>query len=226
MPIRRVLHTSDWHLGQSFHGYDRTTEHQAFLDWLLETIVAREIDALLVAGDVFDTANPSNVAQRQWFNLLASVLRRRPGCEVVAIAGNHDSASRLDAPEALTRALGLHVVGSPRDASGALNPARLVVSLGARCSGGVWGHVAAVPFLRGEDLGTLSELAAEGAFVALSRARVDAVMRELDRRAEPGHARIAMAHGVIVGEAQASDSERDVRIRDVKGLPVDLFRST
>ena len=55
----RLLHTSDWHLGQTLHHYERTYEHQCFLDWLPDTLVAEQADALLIAGDVFDTANPS-----------------------------------------------------------------------------------------------------------------------------------------------------------------------
>ena len=59
----RLLHTSDWHLGQTLHNYERGYEHQRFLDWLLDTLVAEHIDVLLVAGDVFDNANPSAASQ-------------------------------------------------------------------------------------------------------------------------------------------------------------------
>ncbi len=223
MNQKRILHTSDWHLGQTFHGFDRTWEHQCFLAWLLETIVAREVDALLVSGDIFDTPNPSSLAQRQWFDFLVAVMRERPGCEVVATAGNHDSAQRLDAPEALTQALGLHIVGSPCDAIGTFDAARLVVPLGKGSEGGVWGHVAAIPFLRGDDLGTLTELHADDGYVQLTRRRHDAIFEELASRAAPGHARFAMAHGVVVGEASASSSEREIRIGNVGGVPVNVF---
>jgi exonuclease SbcD len=229
MPPRRVLHTSDWHLGQSFHDYDRTWEHQMFLDWLVGTVAEQAIDAVLISGDIFDTANPPNSAQRQWADVLVRIRQARPSCEIVAISGNHDSAARLGANDPFTQALGLHVVSAARSADAAFDPSRLVIPLTAD-DGEVWGHVAAIPFLRGDDLGTLTELQAEDAFMRLSRARFGAVFDELNRRATPGTARFAMAHGVIVGATassadapQASVSERDVRIGNVAGLPVDLF---
>jgi exonuclease SbcD len=222
MPIKRLLHTSDWHLGQLFHDHERGWEHQQFLDWLVETVREREIDALLITGDIFDTANPPISAQRQWFDLLGRLRRARPACSVVAIAGNHDSGHRLDASDALVRALDLHVIGSPRDAEGRFDPERLVVPLGSDAHGGVWGYAAAMPFLRADDLGTLTQLQEDDAFVTLSRARFDAVFAALARRAGPGHARLALAHGVITGSTP-SESERDVRIGNVGGLPVDVF---
>jgi Icc-related predicted phosphoesterase len=63
----RLLHTSDWHLGQTLHNFDRIHEHQRFLDWLLETIAAEQVDALLIAGDIFDNSNPSAASQRQLY---------------------------------------------------------------------------------------------------------------------------------------------------------------
>ncbi len=223
MTKRRVLHTSDWHLGQSFHGFDRTWEHQEFLDWLVTTIVAQEIDAVLVSGDIFDTVNAPNVAQRQWFDFLGRVFRERPGCDVVAIAGNHDSASRLDASGALTSAIGFHVVGSPRSAEGAFDAGRLVVPLGTQ-GGGVWGHVAALPFFRGDDLGTLTELHGEGAYLERVRRRHGEVFAALDAVRAPGLARLGMFHGVLDGETERSDrSERDVRVGNVEGIPESFF---
>lgn len=223
MTRRKILHTSDWHLGQTFHGHERTWEHERFLAWLLETVVAQEIDALLVAGDVFDTANPSAVAERQWFTFLAELLRVRPGCDVVAIAGNHDSAARLDASTALTRALGIHVVGAARTSQRTFDPGRLVVPLGGRSGIEPWGHVAAIPFLRSDDLGSLAELAVEGAVERLARARHAAVFDELERRARPSTARIAMGHGVLLGSQRSRESEREVLIGNVEALPVDVF---
>src|SRR5262245_37538432 len=67
----RLIHTADWHLGQSFYSHDRAFEHQRFLDWLLETLVAERADVLLVAGDVFDNANPSAESQRQLYRFLS-----------------------------------------------------------------------------------------------------------------------------------------------------------
>ena len=79
----RFIHTADWHLGQSFHGYDRDYEHGRFFDWLLATIVERNPDALIVAGDVFDTVNPAASAQRRFYDFLARVHAAAPDVQVV-----------------------------------------------------------------------------------------------------------------------------------------------
>src|SRR5450830_1653635 len=108
----RLLHTSDWHLGQSLHNFDRHYEHQCFLDWLIDTIVAEEADALLIAGDIFDNANPSSNAQRQLYRFLQQAKTRAPGLQIVVIAGNHDSPGRLEAPGPLLEAHGTVVIGN------------------------------------------------------------------------------------------------------------------
>jgi len=223
MTIRRILHTSDWHLGQTFHGFDRTWEQQQVLDWLVEQVVAHEVDALLISGDIFDTVNPSNVAQRQWFDFLGTLVRTRPTCEVVAIAGNHDSAQRLEAPDALTRALGLQIIGLARDGDGQFDPDRLILPLGSRDPAGVWGHVAAVPYLRGDDLGTVAEWQAENAFFDLMRRRLDAVFTRLRERSSDKQARLGLFHGVIGGTSERSVTERDIRIGNSDGVPADMF---
>ena len=86
----RLIHTSDWHLGQTLHNYERAYEHQCFLDWLTETVVTEQADALLIAGDVFDTANPSASAQKQLYRFLQQVRARAPQLDIVIIAGNHE----------------------------------------------------------------------------------------------------------------------------------------
>ena len=100
----RILHTSDWHLGRSLYGRKRYEEFAAFLDWLVQAIEGEGIDALLVAGDVFDTSTPSNRAQELYYRFLCRVAASC--CRyVVVIAGNHDSPSFLNAPKELLRAL-------------------------------------------------------------------------------------------------------------------------
>jgi exonuclease SbcD len=107
----RVLHTSDWHIGRTLYGRKRYEEFEAFLIWLAETIQQNEIDALLVAGDIFDTSAPSNRAQELYYRFLCRVAA---SCcrHVVVVAGNHDSPSFLNAPKELLKALDVHVVGS------------------------------------------------------------------------------------------------------------------
>tara|TARA_R110000772_G_scaffold268705_1_gene397761 strand:- start:9636 stop:10892 length:1257 start_codon:yes stop_codon:yes gene_type:complete len=107
----KILHTSDWHIGRTLYGRKRYEEFEVFLIWLAETIQDNAIDALLVAGDVFDTSAPSNRAQELYYRFLCRMAAS--SCRhVVVVAGNHDSPSFLNAPKELLKALDVHVVGS------------------------------------------------------------------------------------------------------------------
>lgn len=107
----RILHTSDWHIGRTLYGRKRYEEFESFLTWLTDTIQQNAIDALLVAGDIFDTSAPSNRAQELYYRFLCRVAAS--SCRhVVVIAGNHDSPSFLNAPKELLKALDVHVIGS------------------------------------------------------------------------------------------------------------------
>ncbi len=107
----RILHTSDWHIGRSLYGRKRYDEFAAFFDWLAKLITEQQIDALLVAGDIFDTSTPSNRSQELYYRFLCRVARS--SCRhIIVIAGNHDSPSFLNAPKEILRALDVHVIGA------------------------------------------------------------------------------------------------------------------
>lgn len=110
----KILHTADWHLGNVFHGHDRTEEHRHFLDWLLTVLEERKPDALLVAGDIFDSPNPSAAAERLFYDFLRQATAAVEGLQVVLVAGNHDSAGRLEAPASLLSTHNVHVRGIVR----------------------------------------------------------------------------------------------------------------
>jgi len=140
----KVIHTSDWHLGRSLYGKKRYEEFSLFLDWLARTIEDEKIDALLVAGDIFDTSTPSNRAQELYYAFLARISN---SCcrHIVIIAGNHDSPTFLDAPKTILRALNVSVVGSATE-----DPADEVIVLhdGDKPEA----IICAVPYLRDRDL--------------------------------------------------------------------------
>lgn len=97
----KIIATSDWHLGNIFHGNDRLPEHRHFLKWLLSQIEEQQPDALLIAGDIFDNGNPSAASQSAYYGFLADASEKCPSMQTVITAGNHDSANRLEAPRAL-----------------------------------------------------------------------------------------------------------------------------
>ena len=141
----RIFHTSDWHIGRTLYGRKRYEEFEAFLTWLAETIQENAIDALLVAGDVFDTRAPSNRAQELYYRFLCRVATS--SCRhVIVVAGNHDSPSFLNAPKELLKALNVHVVGSSTEA---LEDEVLVLRNEQEAPELI---VCAVPYLRDRDI--------------------------------------------------------------------------
>lgn len=109
-----LLHTADWHLGQTFYQYDRYHEHEHFLNWLLQTIENQKIDVLLISGDVFDTANPAVESLRLFYHFLHRAITRFPQLQIIATAGNHDSPVRLEMPQPLLEDTRVHLIGHVR----------------------------------------------------------------------------------------------------------------
>lgn len=216
----RLIHTSDWHLGQTLHGQDRDFEHAAFLTWLLEQLVAQQADALLIAGDVFDTVNPPLKAQERLYDFIVEAHRRLPRLDIVMIAGNHDSGGRIELPAPLMRRLNAHALGrvSWLD-DGALDSARLLLPL-HRGDGSVGAWCLALPFLRPAEV-TGGEVGDD------YLAGIDKVHRELIAAAEaqraPGQALVAVSHAHMAGAAVSEDSERNIVIGNAEALPASLF---
>ena len=141
----RLIHTADWHIGHSLVGHARDHEHRTVLAGLAGIVAARQPDALIVAGDVFDHQNPSGEAQRLLYDTLVALRRAQPRMTIVVTAGNHDAAGRLEAPHPLLRAMNVHVVGSVQRANGRVDGRRHLVPV-AGASGDVEAHVLAVSY--------------------------------------------------------------------------------
>ena len=216
----RVLHTSDWHLGHTLHEFSRAHEHAQFLDWLLDCIVGRDIDALLVAGDVFDTANPPAEAQQAFYRFLAQARARRPSLDVVVIGGNHDSAARLDAPAPILRSLGVRVVGGLPQRQGVIDLDRVLIPLKDR-DGAIAAWVAAVPFLRPADLPAVED--GDDPLIEGVRRIYGQVFEGARARREGHQALIAMGHCYMTGTKLSELSERKILGGNQHALPVDLF---
>lgn len=107
----KFIHTADWHLGNRFHEIDRSEEFKFFLQWLKDVIVKESVECLIIAGDIFDVANPSVEARKIYFSFLASLIDT-PCKNIIVVAGNHDSAIMLEASKELLECLNIHVIGS------------------------------------------------------------------------------------------------------------------
>ena len=185
----KLIHTADWHLGQTFFGYDREAEHDAFLGFLTNLLVERETDVLLIAGDVFDVTTPSAGAQRRFYRFLKEANRRNPGLQIVIIAGNHDSAIRLEAPNPLLEELNTSIVGIVgRTDSGEIDLGSLVVPLRNRAA----------------PEGELDS------YVAGIGRMYQRLYAYADARRNPGEAIVALGHLHATG-AELSDDDRSER---------------
>lgn len=134
----RLIHTSDWHLGQYFFTKSRAAEHRAFLNWLIEQIEQQQVDALIVAGDLFDTGSPPSYA-RELYNRFVVELQRT-GCQLVVLGGNHDSVATLNESRELLSCLNTTVIAS---AQGSLEQQIVVLN---RRDGQPGAVLCAIPF--------------------------------------------------------------------------------
>lgn len=219
-----VFHTADWHLGQSFFGFDRDFEHAAFLEWLLQELQLQRPDALLVAGDVFDSINPSAQSQRRYYNFLARAHALLPELQIVITAGNHDAGARLEAPSELLNSLKVNVVGTvSRDEQGAIDLQKFLIPLRNR-EGNVEAIALAVPFLRPSDVPLLTEATDPylDGIRGLYRQVTDAALLFRSMHC-PNAAIIAMGHCHLSGGQESLDSERRLVIGGAEALHADTF---
>lgn len=137
----KFIHTSDWHLGQSFYGYDRSEEQKDFLRQLAGIVRKHQPDALLVSGDIFHTAAPSSAAVAMYVDAMLDIHDAYPDMKIIVIAGNHDSASRLQSDSRLWERAGVRVLGGiARDNEGLADLDRHIIPIDGKAI------VAAVPF--------------------------------------------------------------------------------
>lgn len=219
----RILHTSDWHLGQEFHGFARDHEHQAFLSWLADALEDHRADALVVAGDIYDSLNPPIAAQRQLYEFVAGLRRRLPKLDIVLVGGNHDSAGRLEAPGPLLKAFGVRVVGSlPRDDDGGIDLDRLAVPL-HNAQGEIKAVCVAMPFLRLSDLPPADQTSEQDPLIQGVRQVYSQVLAGIAAKLEPGHSLIVTGHCYMTGGEVSELSERRILGGNQHALPVDIF---
>ncbi|MBA4682879.1 MAG: exonuclease subunit SbcD [Pseudomonas sp.] len=217
----RILHTSDWHLGQHFMGKTRQAEHQAFCAWLLEQVRVHDVDVLLIAGDVFDTGAPSSYAREQYYRLVVEL--RDAGCAMVVLGGNHDSPAMLGESRSLLAQLGTQVVPSV-----GVDLAEQVLVLNDRT--GLPGAIlCAIPFIRPRDvLASQAGQSAQDKQQSLQQAIAEhyRALYELaaSKRDELGLTLpiIATGHLTTVG-ASASESVREIYVGSLEAFPTSAF---
>ncbi|WP_318451937.1 exonuclease SbcCD subunit D C-terminal domain-containing protein [Photobacterium leiognathi] len=219
----KIIHTSDWHLGHQLHGYNREYEHQAFLDWLADELETQQADALLVAGDIFDTANPPASSWRMLYRFLAKVSKTLPNLDVVMIGGNHDSPSKLDAPHELLKAFDLHMVGGiHRLEDGTLDVERMLVPITNKDQQTA-AYVLAVPFLRSADLRTDNLDENDDRLIKGVEVLYGEMTQAARKLLAPEQAMIGMGHAYMASGQLSEMSERRVLGGNQHALPASIF---
>jgi exonuclease SbcD len=211
----RILHTSDWHLGQNFYSKSRAAEHDAFLTWLLATAEEHLVDAIIVAGDIFDTGSPPSYA-RELYNRFVVKLQQT-GCHLVVLAGNHDSVATLNESKDILAWLKTTVVASAGSA-----PFYLPLRDGS--PGAVF---CPVPFLRPRDIVTSQAgLSGQEKQLHLLQAITDYYQQQYqaacELRGDSVLPIIASGHLTTVG-ASKSDAVRDIYIGTLDAFPAQNF---
>ncbi|MGG4608085.1 exonuclease subunit SbcD [Providencia sp. Me31A] len=214
----RIIHTSDWHLGQYFFTKSRASEHQHFLNWLVEQVELHHVDAVIVAGDIFDTGSPPSYA-RELYNKFVVDLQKT-GCQLVILSGNHDSVSVLNESSSLLSYLNTHVITSGTEPN--------VITLRNKQSQPI-GLVCAIPFLRPRDIQqSVAGQSSEEKQLSLQTAIHDyykmSYQLALEQRATLGLdiPIIATGHLTVIGAA-LTDSVRDIYIGTLDAFPSGAF---
>jgi DNA repair protein SbcD/Mre11 len=209
--MSQILHTADWHLGARLIEHDRSEEHARFLTWLLAQITERKPKLLIIAGDIFDSANPPQQALAQYYAFLAGVSRTQT--EVLVLGGNHDSALTLNAPSELLRSLRIRVVGAAP-----LNHEEALMDFGDVV-------VCAVPYLRERDVRRASAGQTSSEVAAQMREGISQHYRQIFKHAcelAQGRPVVATGHLTAVG-VHNSESERSIQIGNMGAVTVDCF---
>jgi DNA repair protein SbcD/Mre11 len=217
----KILHTSDWHLGQNFIGKSRFEEHKAFLSWLLNLIKEQEIDVLLVSGDIFDTGTPPNYALELYYNFLKDLSHISTLKSTIITAGNHDSIATIKAPKQLLQVLNVHVIASGDRDEDVLIPIKENEAVKA--------IVCAVPYLRdsviresleGDTISEKEQQANKGIKNYYKNVYKQALELQKDKEIPI----IAMGHLTTVG-SRTSESERDIYIGGTLDIGGDYLAS-
>lgn len=217
----RIIHTADWHLGQFFYTKSRAAEHQAFLDWLLNQAEAEQADAIIVAGDIFDTGSPPSYARELYNRFVVNL--QATGCQLIVLGGNHDSVAMLNESRELLACLNTQVIAAAGN-----NISQQVLLLNRR-DGQPGALLCAIPFLRPRDImQSQSGQSGREKQQTLLQAITDHYQRcwqeALAHRASMNLALpiIATGHLTTLGVTK-SDAVRDIYIGTLDAFPADAF---
>jgi exonuclease SbcD len=214
----RILHTADWHIGKNLYKHNLLEDHSMFFDWLSNTVSYESIDVLIVSGDVFDQANPTNQASEQYFAILKELFRKQ--IHIIVVGGNHDGVQYLNAPRSVLKELDIDVIGGAEE-----DLSKEVIELKNK-TGEIVCIVAAVPYLRDKDVRKFSS-------GQLHADRIDEIKYGIKKHYTDVYEFILHKYGdsipviatghLYVQGAETSESEREIQVGNLAGVEAEMF---
>ena len=206
----KVIHTSDWHIGQTLYQYSRDEEHKYFFKQLKDIVLEEKPDALIVSGDIFHASTPSVMAQRLYYHALVELSKLYDDLQIIVTAGNHDSPSRLEAPRELWEAFNVTVIGNldfyKEVQENGLTYDASKIQIPVRRNDDIVGWILAVPFINAGNYPSLKEDDCYSKRVFSFYNNLKDNLKLNEQYAE-NHSVIAMGHFMISGVDSASQNK-------------------
>jgi len=211
----RILHTADWHLGLRLYKKDLIEEHRLFFDWLINLIKDRNIEVLLISGDIFDQANPINEARILYFSFLRDLIKFN--CKVIITGGNHDSPNVLNAPKDILELLNVHTIGSITE-----DISQMIIEL--HQNNKLKAVVCAIPFIREKDIHDFTDGEVFENKIIQVRTGIKNIYATIGDLVKDNFQvpLLAMGHLYAAG-AEISDSERDIQVGNQSAINAEDF---
>jgi DNA repair protein SbcD/Mre11 len=224
----KIIHTADWHLGNTIYEYDRSYEHKCFFNNLKSIIEKESVDALLVCGDIFHNYMPSNVAENIFGEFLVEFRKTFPKLQIVIIAGNHDGGLKIDTTgKYCSLDPRIHIIGTIpyKTDSDQIDYEKMTIPLFDQ-NDAICAYVLAIPYIRpsylhGKDL-FKDGLIGHGTLDCVSAIYSQAFdyIKEINKNSLPV---IAMGHATVQGVSKSQDNYHLLEIGGEESIPSAIF---
>lgn len=216
----KILHTSDWHLGQELYSFDRTEEHIAFLEQIKDIIIEECPDAMLVSGDIFHNASPSNFVMKLFYDYLLTFKKACPTMKIVATAGNHDSCARLESTHNIMKEIGIDLIGHIDKQDNMIDFDRHIIPINDNAQNTI-GYIVAMPHVYPQAFPLVNEDTSRGERQVAFLQALNSRLNEINISKHPV---VMMAHMAISGsDITGHDLSRGgMDYIDISDIPVDF----
>lgn len=195
----KIIHTADWHIGAELYGHDRAADHHSFFDHLATLLDSEQPDALVVSGDIYDRVLPTHTAQKLYIDTILRLHEASPDTEIVMVAGNHDSASRLEITRPLWTHFNVHVIGFIERSGEDVNRDKHIITIPNK------GYIIALPFVYPHAYPPTSDETEDR-----QRAYITSLIELVEERNDQGLPIVLMAHTAVAGSDFVGHKEHEI----------------